>query len=67
MTDRIIRPNELCEILGVSKPTLYRYISAGELPPRIKLSKTGSAVGWRESTINEWLDEKEAETEIQPG
>ena len=59
VTDRIIRPKELREILGgVSKSTLWRWISKEQFPRPMKLGER--AVGWRQSTINEWLDSRPA-------
>lgn len=56
---QIIRPKQLSNLLGVSIATLYRMES--DLPPKIKISQNGRAVGWRKSTIEKWMDEKEAE------
>lgn len=50
----IIRPAELSDMLSVSISTLYRWISNGELPEKIKLG--GSAVGWRYEDIQNWLN-----------
>lgn len=52
-TISIIRPNELAEILSVSKVTLWRMEKRGELPPRKKISR--SCVGWVSTDIEEWL------------
>lgn len=54
--DRIIRPKELATILGISISTLYRHMD--ELPPKVKLSKKGSAVGWRKSDIEKYIDQQ---------
>jgi len=47
----IIRPAELSALLSVSISTLYRWIANGELPEKIKLSR--SAVGWRYEDIQQ--------------
>lgn len=60
MNNRIIRASELAEMLGISKPTLWRMEKRGELPPKIRISKR--VVGWRESDISSWLNSRE----IQP-
>ena len=63
---RMIRAGELCEILGVSKVTLWRWERDGHLPPRKKFGP-GKAVGWRSTDIDDYLeqlpnaDDKEAE------
>ncbi len=53
---QIIRPKELADLLSVSIPTLYRMMD--ELPPKIKLSKRGRAVGWRMSDIEKYLESR---------
>lgn len=53
---KIIRTNELAAILSVSKITIFRMSKRGELPPKIKISTR--AVGWLESDIKEWLNER---------
>lgn len=51
----IVRPKELCEMLSISVATLYRWISEDKFPKKVKLGP--SAVGWRYSDIEEWLNE----------
>lgn len=53
---KIIRVKELCQLISVSPTTLWRMSKRGELPPRIKISTR--AVGWRESDIEEWLENR---------
>lgn len=56
--DRILRLNEVLEITGLRKSTLYRYMAQDQFPRPLKLhTKTGSrgAVGWTETMINEWI------------
>lgn len=50
----IIRPKELFGMLSISVATLYRWISEGKFPKKIKLGP--SAVGWRHSDIEDWLN-----------
>ena len=59
LLDRIIRPRELESVLSVSQATLWRMRRRGELPQPLRIS--AGAVGWRESTISEWLDQREGE------
>ena len=53
---QIIRINQLCKILCVSKSTLWRMRRDGELPEPINLSNR--LVGWEKSTIESWLRER---------
>ena len=50
-----IRINEICDLLGVSRSTIWRWIQAGKFPPSRKFVKGGNAVGWREDEIGQWL------------
>lgn len=58
--DRIVRPAEAAALLGISRATLWRLRRRHELPEPIRIS--AGAVGWRERTLSEWLDEREALT-----
>lgn len=53
---KIIRPKELSEILSVNPVTVWRMEKRGELPPRKKISNR--TVGWLESDIREWLENR---------
>jgi len=50
---KIIRPKDLCEILSVSRTTLWRMEKEDCLPNRRQFSKR--SVGWLESDIEEWM------------
>ena len=51
--DRIIRLKTVINRSGLSRSTVYRKISEGLFPPKVKLSLNG--VGWRESELNRWI------------
>ena len=51
--DRIVRMKTVLARTGLSKSTIYRKITDGTFPPRIKISINGA--GWRESDINRWV------------
>ena len=56
--DPIIRTNQLVEMLGIHKTTLYRWIKAGDFPAAFRMNK--NSIGWRKSTIDEWVEACEA-------
>ena len=60
---QILRPQELCKLLGISIPTLYRWEQQGHIPiKKIRFGK--SAVGYRLADVERWLkDSQEAERE----
>ena len=60
---QIIRVKELCSLLKISVPTLYRWHANGDIPlNKIKYGK--NIVGYRRADVEEWLNERaESETE----
>jgi len=55
-TDRILRRQDVEAQIGLSRSTIYQAIADGEFPKPIRIGKR--AVGWRQSTVNEWLAER---------
>jgi len=56
MSEKILRRPEVEERTGLKRSSLYAAIKNGEFPSPIKLSER--AVGWTESSINEWIKSK---------
>ena len=54
---RVLRMKELTEKVGYKPSTIYDLISKGLFPAPMKLVPNGRAIGWFESTIDEWLME----------
>lgn len=53
--EKMIRPRELAENLGLGLSTLYDKMKTDpEFPPKVRLGK-GSAIAFKESDIEEWL------------
>ncbi|HDK1549631.1 TPA: AlpA family phage regulatory protein, partial [Escherichia coli] len=53
-----IRPKNLAEELGISMPSLWRWVKAGKMPRPVKLSPRVAAFSTEE--INQWLEGKNA-------
>lgn len=53
---RILRRPAVEEIVGLSRSTIYAMISEGNFPKPIHLGKR--AVGWLESSIVDWLNDR---------
>lgn len=51
--DRFIRLPELTQIVGLSKPVIYRLIAAGEFP-RSRKYRGADAVYWLQSEVVTW-------------
>ena len=54
--DRFIRVNDVMEITGLARSTVWRYVKSGKLPKPIKISNRYTA--WRLSEIEAWMAEK---------
>jgi len=54
--DPILRPETVASLLGKSVTTLWRRMKVGGFPPLVRTEKY---VGWRRSTIERWLRERE--------
>lgn len=57
--ERVIRRDEMAELIGVSIPTLWRMTKSGELPPPIRIGK--QLAGWPQSDYDSWLADRKAE------
>jgi prophage regulatory protein len=55
-TGRILRWPELQHKVGYSRSNVYRLIDQGHFPPPIKLG--ARAVGWLESEVNAWIQDR---------
>ena len=47
---------QVCNIVGVSRHTIYRMIDAGQFPAPGKLGLRH--LGWRTSVIDAWLEQR---------
>lgn len=54
---RYLSIDELVQVTGISKRTLYRWAEEGQIPGAAKL---GGRLVFRESAIEQWLDAAEA-------
>lgn len=55
--EQLYSTDELCEILGISKPTLWRLSKKGEAPRRVRI---GKADRYRESDVKAFLEARVA-------
>ena len=53
MSDRILRPKDVCQLLGISLSSLWRYRKEG-FPRPLAIGQRN--IGWRESVVMEWVD-----------
>ncbi|MDO6711171.1 helix-turn-helix domain-containing protein [Aliiglaciecola sp. 2_MG-2023] len=59
--DRFINANQLGEMLGVSKVTIWRWRKGSQLPLPFRFN--GQSVRWRRSEIESWLEEQRVDRE----
>ena len=60
MTDRILRKPDINALTGFSDVTIRALEAQGHFPRRFKLNPLGKHVGWRESEIMDWIEERAA-------
>lgn len=53
---RILRWPELKNTVGYSRTNIYYLMKKGVFPQSIKLG--GRAIGWLESEVNEWINDR---------
>ena len=60
MQDCILRRPAVEQLVGLGRSTIYAMIAEGTFPKPVKLGKR--AVGWRESDITAWIDNRTVAT-----
>ena len=63
----ILRRSEVLHKIGISKTTLQTLMDAGQFPKPVKLGGPDArAVGWVDSEVQAWIDQKIAERDSMP-
>ena len=65
MVMRVLRLADVMEKTGRARSTIYKYVDLGRFPRPISLG--GKSVGWIDSEIHEWLQEKQVERDLMHG
>lgn len=50
----LIRISEVCDLVGVCRATIYRWVSEGTFPPPVRISE--QSVRWKIDDIEAWRD-----------
>ncbi|MCG2586116.1 AlpA family transcriptional regulator [Massilia sp. TS11] len=58
-SDRLLKLREVMHRCALSRSAIYFKIKNGNFPSQVPISS--KSVGWLESEINAWLDERRAE------
>ena len=53
---RFLRISEVLDRVGVSRPTIYRWVAEGEFPKQISIG--ANSVVWLESDVTKWMDHR---------
>jgi prophage regulatory protein len=56
MATKVLRLPELKRLTGLSRSSIYNYVSTGAFPRPLRLGPR--AVGWLESEIEDWLSQR---------
>lgn len=57
-TDPILRHDDVLELVGISRETLWRWRREGLFPLGFKVNRRGD-LGWRTSEVMAWLDKRD--------
>ena len=60
MSDRLLRRQEVEELTGLSRSSIYRRMADGEFPRPVRVGAL--AVRWKESDITAWIQSRPAAT-----
>ena len=60
---KIIRLQQVMEMTGLGRSTVYKYVSGRLFPKPIPLG--GRSVGWLESEVKEWILDRIEERDMQ--
>lgn len=52
---RLIKIREVCNLTGLARPTIYKFIKTKGFPKQVLL---GAAVAWVESEVEDWISEQ---------
>jgi prophage regulatory protein len=56
---KIYRLPDVLKITGLSRSSIYLYVSRGDLPKPIRLGGEKSrAIGWRADDLSDWLEKQ---------
>lgn len=62
MNNVILRWPKVKQLVGLSRPTVWRLENEGNFPKRRKLGT--NSVGWMESEIHQWLENRPKVVEV---
>lgn len=61
MTDKFLKTKEVCSMLGITRPTLLKWMKLGKFPRSVALSER--TVAFRASEVEAWIEARSADRE----
>ena len=55
---KLLRVREVCEVTGLSRASVYRFLAGGVFPRPIHIGERSPR--WRSETIESWIAERES-------
>jgi prophage regulatory protein len=65
LPEMLLRIDTVCNIIGLSVPTVYRLMSEGQFPRPLRL--TGHARAWRLSDVMGWIASRPRDSAVDTG
>ncbi|MDA9580462.1 AlpA family phage regulatory protein [Luminiphilus sp.] len=62
---RLLRINEVTEVIGVSRTTIHRMVTKDLFPKSVPLIPGGIARAWVEAEVESWLDQRVADRDME--
>ena len=64
-SDRLMRKEEVAEMMGLHPRSINRYVDRGDLPRPIYLDSKRRVPRWSSSELRKWREKKQRETDQQ--
>ena len=59
---RLLRQKDVCELVGLSRVTVWRYLKTGRFPKPVWPGGAGAFPRWRRSDVLAWIEGLEPST-----
>lgn len=66
MQNHLIRIKTIQKMTGLSRSYIYSLTKQGLFPSSVSLTAQGTAKGWVESEVQDWINQRIEEREVNP-
>jgi prophage regulatory protein len=63
---RLLRLPQVTQLTGLGPTDIYQQIKHGTFPPSVPLGSGGRAVGWVDTEIRQWIQQRIAQRHLSP-